>query len=119
MSLALTERVESVIDLWSEPLPLDNPVSVIVKFIHDMGMLFAGVTAPFAADGFCGGEPSAGVKPTDEDAMGSERFGFRGSVNEDRLGYVLCEMSVPVREPQRSGIHELQVPMHEFGKSFI
>ena len=61
----------------------------------------------------------AGVKPTRNTLTIYKCYSFPRQVSENDLGYVLSEMRIAVHLPQRSGIDQIQVPLHDFSEGFF
>src|SRR5437762_2723108 len=66
-----------------------------------------------------GGAARCGVKPADERRVTDRRGGFTREGREDELGGILRAMGVAKCPPQRGGIHERQMPLHQLGEGIV
>ena len=82
-----------------------------------VGLLFAGLTAGFAAEKIDGGQPRGLEQPTGK-RLGPHARGFLGKDDKDDLRYLLGMLRIAAL-PQRDGIDEIDVPGDERGKGFV
>jgi hypothetical protein len=61
----------------------------------------------------------AGVKPAGQRAAARKGRGLARKIGENRLGHVLRQVGVAVDLPQRRGIDQVDVPLHQFSKGFL
>jgi hypothetical protein len=80
--------------------------------VHNDSLLFAPRTPGFSAQKVERGKARVPVEPAREHRPGPNRRGFARQVGEDHLRHVLRQLRIP-HLPQRRGIHQSHVPLHE------
>jgi hypothetical protein len=87
--------------------------------MHELGLHFARMPAAFTADKLCRGVARTREKPPRENAVAHERRRLPCKISEYELGRVGGEVSVTIELPQRRGVHEVDVPLHQLGKRVV
>ena len=90
------------------------PVAVVVQRTHLQGLLFAVLTAPFAAHGLCRHMIGALVQPSSDHRLAGKFPASSSEADEDRLRHVLGQLRVATDQPKRGRIDKVDVARDQF-----
>lgn len=94
-------------------------LGVIVERVHGNGGLLASLTATLGADGLRRGEAGVPIEPAAERGDVGRRASLAGQIGEDGLGDILDQVRVAAHQPQRGGIDQVDVALHQLTEGLL